>query len=52
MLLGREQASGYVEDTATDPVAVAEIIIDSAGWSRPAPVPAPAVVLEPAQSAG
>jgi len=52
MRLGKEKASGYVEDTVTDSLAADEITIDSAERARPAPVPEPVASAEPAQPVG
>ena len=52
MRLGKQQASGYVEDTAADSITPEEITIDSEERSRPTPVPEPAVILQPAQPVG
>jgi hypothetical protein len=52
MRLGKEQASGYVADTVTDSIAADEGTFDSAERSRPTPAPEPAVIPEPAHSAG
>lgn len=52
MRLGKEQASGYVEDSVTDSIAADEITIDSGERSRPALVPEPVAIVQPAQPVG
>jgi hypothetical protein len=43
MRLGREQASGYVEDTAADEITVEEFTIGAEEPTTQAPAPAPAI---------
>jgi hypothetical protein len=52
MRLGKEQASGCVEDTATDSIVVEEITIDAEERTRPTLVTEPAVILQSAQPVG
>jgi hypothetical protein len=52
MRLGKEQASGYVEDSVTDSIAADESPIDSEERARPAPVPEPVAIASPAQPVG
>jgi hypothetical protein len=46
MRLGREQATGYVEDTAADPIASEELATDAPALAQlaPDPHPQPAVI--------
>jgi hypothetical protein len=46
MRLGREQATGYVEDTEADPIASAELATDAPALAQltPDPQPQPAVI--------
>ena len=41
MRLGREQATGYVEDVDTDQLASAELATDAPALARPTPDPHP-----------
>jgi hypothetical protein len=43
MRLGREQASGYVEDIAADPIAAEEITVHAEGRAVPVPATEPVV---------
>ncbi len=57
MRLGKQQASGYVEDavaeeTVTVSIPADQSTIDAAERSGPPPVPQPAAILEPARQAG
>jgi hypothetical protein len=46
MRLGREQATGYVEDTEVDPIASEELATDAPALAQlaPGPRPQPAVI--------
>jgi hypothetical protein len=52
MRLGKEQASGYVEDTATDSIVVEEITTGAEELTRPTLAQEPAAILQPAQPVG
>ena len=52
MRLGKEQASGYVEDTATDSIVAEQITIESEERTRPTLATEPAAILQPAQTVG
>lgn len=43
MRLGREQASGYVEDTAADEITVQELTVGAEELTSQAPVTEPAI---------